>query len=324
MILFFEKINIIGNIEIENNEDLENIKNEIEGNLILKISNSDNKQEINHIREKIEYENEINESEKIKNIILKDKKYYKEKLIETQKVLKENYLYFKKYNENNIEENDEEMKKQQDSILCLLSNVLESKGVETAIYKEKQANISSANIQKICSGLSDKKKYTFHFDFGKDKNNDIMNDINKFNEFTKEYKEKIAKKMNINPDNIIITNPRKGSVKIDVFFITPGVYEDDKLQATFSDCKELVKIHGDVLMQGCQLDKSLFDQRGNNKDGGWGIGEYRGGEQYIPPVGWTGYGLNVMGKYDSGNDDWLSYDSSQNEYAIAYYPIKDF
>ena len=301
-----------------------NIKKEMEGNLILKIKNSDNKQEINLIREKIEYENEINESEKIKNIILKDKKYNKEKLIETQKVLKENYLYFKKYNENNIEENDEEMKKQQDSILCLLSNVLESKGVETAIYKEKQTNVASANIQKICSGLSDKKKYTFHFDFGNEKNNDIMSDINKFNEFIKEYKEKIAKKMNINPDNIIITNPRKGSVKIDVFFITPGIYEDDQLQATFSDCKELVKIHGDVLMQGCQLDKSLFDQRGNNKDGGWGIGEYRGGEQYIPPLGWTGYGLNVMGKYDNGNNDWLSYNSSQNEYAIAYYPIKDF
>ena len=273
MILFFEKINLIGNIEIENNEDLENIKEEIEGNLILKIRNSDNKQEINLIRQNLEYENEINESEKIKNIILKDKKYNKEKLVETQKVLKENYLFFKKYNENNYEENDEEMKKQQDSILCLLSNVLESKGVETAIYKDNQIKSSATgNIQKICSGLSDKKKYTFHFDFGEEKNKDIMNDINKFNEFTKTYKEEIAKKMNINPVNIIITNPRKGSFKIDVCFITPGAYEDKELEAKFSDCKELVKIHKDVLMQGCQLDKSIFDQRGNNKDGGWGIG----------------------------------------------------
>ena len=95
-----------------------------------------------------------------------------------------------------------------------------------------------------------------------------MNDINKFNEFTKTYKEEIAKKMNINPDNIIITNPRKGSVKIDVIFITPGIYDESVLEAKFKDCKELVKIHREVLMQGCQLDKSLFDQRGNNKDGG--------------------------------------------------------
>ena len=72
------------------------------------------------------------------------------------------------------------------------------------------------------------------------------------------------------------------------------------------------------------MDRSIFDERGNNKDGGWGIGEYRGGEQYIPPIGWTGYGLKVMGKYDNGNDDWLSYNNSKNEYAIAYYPIKDF
>jgi hypothetical protein len=324
MILFFEKINIIGNIEIENNEDLENIKNEIEGNLILKISNSDNKQEINLIREKIEYENEINESEKIKNIILNDKKYNKEKLVETQKVLKENYLFFKKYIGNKLQENDEEMKKQQDSILCLLANVLESKGIKTAIYKDNQINNSIKSIQKICLGFSHKKKYTFHFDFGKEKNKDIINDMNIFNEFVKEFKEKIAKKMNINPDNIIISNPRKGSAKIDVFFITPGVFDESVLEAKFKDCKELVKIHREVLMQGCQLDRSLFDQRGNNKDGGWGIGEYRGGEEYIPPEGWIGYGLNVMGKYDNGNDDWLSYTHPENEYAVAYYPIKDF
>ena len=156
MILFFEKINLIGNFEIENSKDLENIKEEIEGNLILKIRNSDNKQEINLIQQKIEYENEINESEKIKNIILNDKKYNKEKLVETQKVLKENYLFFNKYKRNNYE-NDEEMKKEQDSILCLLSNVLESKGIETAIYKDNQTKVSTGSIQKICSGLSDKK-----------------------------------------------------------------------------------------------------------------------------------------------------------------------
>ena len=324
MILFFEKINLIGYIEIEKKEDLNNIKKEIEGNLILKIKNLDNSQDINLIQQKIEYEKEINESENIKNIILMHKNYNKEKLVETQKVLKENYLFFKKYIGNKLQENDEEMKKQQDSILCLLANVLESKGIKTAIYKDNQINNSIKSIQKICLGFSHKKKYIFHFDFGKEKNKDIINDMNIFNEFVKEFKEKIAKKMNINPDNIIISNPRKGSAKIDVFFITPGIYDDKVLEAKFSDCKELVKIHGDVLMQGCQLDKSLFDQRGNNKDGGWGIDEYRGGEKYIPPRGWTGYGLNVMGKYDNGNNDWLSYKKPKNEYAIAYYPIKDF
>ena len=85
MILFFEKINLIGNFEIENSKDLENIKEEIEGNLILKIRNSDNKQEINLILQKIEYENEINESEKIKNIILKIKNIIKKNLLKLKK-----------------------------------------------------------------------------------------------------------------------------------------------------------------------------------------------------------------------------------------------
>ena len=65
-------------------------------------------------------------------------------------------------------------------------------------------------------------------------------------------------------------------------------------------------------------------QGGNNRDPGWGIGEKRGGFDYIPPLGWIGYGLNVKGKYDEGNDDWLSYEHPKNEYAIAYYPIKNY
>ena len=38
----------------------------------------------------------------------------------------------------------------------------------------------------------------------------------------------------------------------------------------------------------------MLDSRGNNKDGGWGINEKRGGFQYIPPIGWTGFGLRVL------------------------------
>ena len=90
------------------------------------------------------------------------------------------------------------------------------------------------------------------------------------------------------------------------------------------ELKALTKIHQTVLMEGCKLSRNIFDQGGNNRDPGWGIGEKRGGFDYIPPLGWIGYGLNVKGKYDEGNDDWLSYEHPKNEYAIAYYPIKNY
>ena len=127
--LFFEKINLIGDIEIKNDKDVENLKNENEGNIFVNITNSQNKQEINLIMEKTEFEKEINEGEQIKNNILNDKKYNQEKLIDSKKVLKSNYLYLKKINKIDIEENnkvskEEVIKKEQESILSLLSKVL--------------------------------------------------------------------------------------------------------------------------------------------------------------------------------------------------------
>ena len=45
----------------------------------------------------------------------------------------------------------------------------------------------------------------------------------------------------------------------------------------------------------------------------------RGTEKYYPPYGWFGIGLNVLGKYDEGSNDWLDKDS--NKWTIAYYSV---
>ena len=66
----------------------------------------------------------------------------------------------------------------------------------------------------------------------------------------------------------------------------------------------------------------MLDYRGNNKDGGWaGKGEKRGGEEYIPPYGWTGYGLKVKGKYGKDNDTWLGMNNSEGEWCVAYHGV---
>jgi len=53
----------------------------------------------------------------------------------------------------------------------------------------------------------------------------------------------------------------------------------------------------------------------------WGFGEKRGGFDYYPPIGWIGIGLNVLGKYDNGNNEWLNHDGGDKEWAIAYHGI---
>ena len=80
---------------------------------------------------------------------------------------------------------------------------------------------------------------------------------------------------------------------------------------------KLKDLNTDLIMCGCKITPDMFDSRGNNKHGGWRENEKRGGEEYIPPKGWIRYGLNVLGKYVNGNNDWLSYDGRKGEWCIA-------
>ena len=64
----------------------------------------------------------------------------------------------------------------------------------------------------------------------------------------------------------------------------------------------------------------MLDSRGNNRDGGWASkGERRGGEEYIPPIGWTGYGLKVYDVY--GDNTWLGMNNNSGEWCVAYHGV---
>lgn len=71
------------------------------------------------------------------------------------------------------------------------------------------------------------------------------------------------------------------------------------------------------------LDTSMFDTKFDKKDN-WGCkGQFRGPLnrkiEYYPPYGWTGYGLNVLGKYE--DDDWLSNKNIPGAWWIAYHGV---
>ena len=42
---------------------------------------------------------------------------------------------------------------------------------------------------------------------------------------------------------------------------------------------------------------------------------------YQPNAPWKRVGLKVSGKYDGGNDDWLSMDGNPNEWAVAFHGV---
>ncbi len=43
---------------------------------------------------------------------------------------------------------------------------------------------------------------------------------------------------------------------------------------------------------------------------------------YQPPNTWYRIGLNVLGKYDNGNNDWLSMNNIPGEWYVAYHGIR--
>ena len=75
----------------------------------------------------------------------------------------------------------------------------------------------------------------------------------------------------------------------------------------------------EIIADVINLNPNLLSGLGNNLSGEWAQGENRGGRPYKPPNGWIGYGLNVLNKYDNGNNDWLACNGRPGEWCIAYH-----
>ena len=98
-------------------------------------------------------------------------------------------------------------------------------------------------------------------------------------------------------------------------------YREAKSNEEFQIIEYLNTILKNLIINGCKLDIYSLDNRGN-KYSGWSKGQKRGGFDYIPPPkGWKGFGINVLGKYDNGNNDWFGNNGNNNEWAVAYHGI---
>ena len=91
------------------------------------------------------------------------------------------------------------------------------------------------------------------------------------------------------------------------------------VQGEITDCQVM------PLLEACRLSPGIFDVRfhkfyNNNMINNV---QRRGGEEYLSPSSWTAYGINVLGKYDFGNNDWLGNNNINGEFAVAYYGINN-
>ena len=217
-------------------------------------------------------------------------------------------------------------------ILGILSDYLTKQGVITAIEKKDQNQLSKQKLKEIdtflqfiINGLSNLKKHELKFDFGWEKNQIILSNSKEREDFLDLLRYSLSKGLNIATNQMVLTYPRMGSVLVTVVFRTEDFnnISVNQLQNYFSihapSINHLISIESNLVLDGILLNPELLDNRGNNLNQGWEIGGKRGGRPYYPPSGWKGYGLRVLGKYDNGNDKWISCNGSDGEWCVAYH-----
>ena len=206
----------------------------------------------------------------------------------------------------------------------LLAKQLQKNNITTVIKKDpNEKNISSTLLQLITSGDIFKKVYTIEYNYGSKKNAEILTNEKYKEKFISEKKLLFSQKLKIPENKIYIGNIRHGCVLLDMSTDTDASDSEDngmsKIKNADSDIKN---IKYEPLIKGCMLDPSMFDPAGDRSEG-WGQGEKRGPpnylKDYIPPLGWDGYGLKVTGMYDNGDDTWLGYSNVEGEWYIAYH-----
>ena len=246
-------------------------------------------------------------------------------MIEMGDIIKDEILIEKKENPQKFVNIEEEIKneKSDNFAISLLAKTLENNGITTAVEKETEdKDIAAANLQFMINGLASKKKLNVHFDYGKEKNEKILNDPIEQKNFLDEWKKNLSNKLGVPIEDIIIANIKEGS--IDVNFMIKTHDNFDKLTEAIKEVSKkndvsIKEMNVKPVTEGIKLSPAMFDKRGN-RESGWGVGEKRGGREYLPPTkGYVGHGLNVWGKYDGGNNDWLAYDNNPNEWCVAYH-----
>ena len=211
-------------------------------------------------------------------------------------------------------------------ILCLIGKILRDKGIKVGIYKQGYNidRIDLSAIQFIFSGLINKKKYRLKFSQNINYIN-VMNSLSNKKKFIEKWKTKISNILNMDKSLIILTNIRNNinSLYIDLAF-NPKVVEMNDKKLIYALVKgDIIKCEPVPLLAGCMLSPNIFSSQFNKFYNLIEPNKIIGGEEYIHPYLWTAYGINILGKYDFGNNIWLGNVNNIGEFAIAYHGINN-
>ena len=330
-------------------------------NYIFKNNNNNEKQIFNNIQNQFNYNNKNNNNYKIlnnKNNYI-SKHSFREKNKYTNKIqpalfnlqmLKNQYdnIYHRmfeisnelnKKNKINLKKNpylfvskqemiddiNQNSFKSQYFVIYLLQCLLENVGVMTVVERKcEQPELASDLLQMIVSGIGLLPVYEFHMDFGDEENFKILFDKNVQKSYVENWKNRLAHTLKIDKKYIFITDFRNGSVK-SKFFVGKKLKSNEKFKIKKEFENELVKDseikEKGPLLKSCKLSTEMMEPRFDNYLKWAPKGEKRGGEDYDSPIGWMGFGLKVLGKYDNGDNKWIGMKNIPGEFPVAYHGV---
>ena len=208
-------------------------------------------------------------------------------------------------------------------ILSLLGKYYEKRGTKINVLKKKEESnqkIEVFSIQSLFS-LIDQKKYELHFDFDQDINQKILNNPLEKEKFIESWRKKLSQKLNINPNNIVFRDIHHERLSFYISIINEKKEYETKLKE-LKNFDGLKKVEEKPMLEFLQISSSILDPKGDRYKN-YSQNAIRGGEKYIPPNDWYGIGLNVENMYDNGNNDWLSSNNINGEFAVAYFGINN-
>ena len=208
-------------------------------------------------------------------------------------------------------------------ILSLIGKMLEKNNNKVYITKKKDEqfnDIELASFQTFLC-LENYSKHELHFDFGEEENEKILKSSEEKLKFLGNLKKRISDCLKIDINRLICTNVHQGCVICDLIIMDEKEEEKKLLEENLINLG-IIENKKKKIFDIIILNEDILDSK-YDRNTGWGENEKRGGEKYIPPLKWNGFGINVKNKYDNGNNIWLDYHNKKGEYSIAYLGISN-
>ena len=218
------------------------------------------------------------------------------------------------------------------TILGILAKYLEKIGINTAIECDDNPTATEEDLlffrklfQFIYTGYIFKNKYILDFNLGKKIISKLEKDPKEKEKFNKKLEDAVIKVFKLEKDEFIVTNYKKDKNIYTVIIVVKSnkILTKKKLLDEFKNAQELntcKDININLFLPSLGLSKSMLcPQADNFNDKYWGRNQKRGGEDYIPPLGWFKFGLKVFNCYDNKDNSWLGSHNSFGEWCIAYY-----